>query len=128
MIIKNKKLIKVFYDGKCQLCDREINYYKKISPQGIFNWLDIATEPNHLSDFNITQIEALKKIHVIDENDQIKIGIDAFIEIWKRLKFWKFLALLISIPIIKSFADVIYDKFANYRFSKLEHCKILINK
>ena len=30
------KLTKVFYDGKCGLCSKEINYYKKISPDNIF--------------------------------------------------------------------------------------------
>ena len=29
-------MIQVFYDGKCGLCAKEIEYYKGIVPQGIF--------------------------------------------------------------------------------------------
>ena len=42
--------IKVFYDGKCGLCSKEINYYKKISPDNLFEWYDIATNPKALKD------------------------------------------------------------------------------
>ena len=34
-------MIKVFFDGKCGLCSKEINYYIKIAPAGIFDWQDI---------------------------------------------------------------------------------------
>ena len=40
------KLITVFYDGKCGLCNKEIDHYRKISPVGIFNWQDITTSNN----------------------------------------------------------------------------------
>ena len=36
-----KDFVTVFYDGKCGLCSREINHYKKIAPNGkyhINNW------------------------------------------------------------------------------------------
>ena len=39
-------MIKVLYDGKCGLCNKEINYYKKIANNKNFKWLDIA---NNLS-------------------------------------------------------------------------------
>ena len=29
-------MIKVFYDGKCGLCSKEINHYRKIAGAGIF--------------------------------------------------------------------------------------------
>ena len=29
------KLTKVFYDGKCGLCSKEINYYKRIAPKNL---------------------------------------------------------------------------------------------
>ena len=31
---KNENLVTVFYDGKCGLCSKEINHYKKIAPTG----------------------------------------------------------------------------------------------
>ena len=31
---KKENLVTVFYDGKCGLCSKEINHYKKIAPTG----------------------------------------------------------------------------------------------
>ena len=38
-------MIKVLYDGKCGLCNKEISYYKKIANNNKFKWLDIANNP-----------------------------------------------------------------------------------
>ena len=43
---KSLKLITVFYDGKCGLCNKEIDHYRKISPVGIFHWQDITKSNN----------------------------------------------------------------------------------
>ena len=32
-------LTKVFYDGKCGLCSKEINYYKKVAPKNMVGWM-----------------------------------------------------------------------------------------
>jgi DNA-binding transcriptional LysR family regulator len=40
--------IKVFYDGKCGLCSKEINYYIRIAPINTFDWYDVATKPDDL--------------------------------------------------------------------------------
>tara|TARA_B100000475_G_C14903906_1_gene275887 strand:- start:156 stop:515 length:360 start_codon:yes stop_codon:yes gene_type:complete len=117
-------MITVFFDGKCSICRREINYYKKISNSSNINWHDIANYPEKLNQINITQSQALKFLHALDNNNKIHIGVDAFILIWTQLKYWKLLAKFISIPIIKKLTSIIYDKFARYRFSKLYHCQI----
>jgi len=33
--------IKVFFDGNCSVCSKEINFYQKISPDNIFEWKDL---------------------------------------------------------------------------------------
>ncbi len=116
-------MITVYYDGKCNICRREINYYKKISSKNIFNWCDIANNPEKLLDMDIKINQALLYLHVKDEKDNIYIGIDAFIVIWKNLKNWRYIAYLISLPPIKIFANYVYIKFANYRFSRKIYCQ-----
>ncbi|MDA9632133.1 DUF393 domain-containing protein [Alphaproteobacteria bacterium] len=117
-------LTKVFYDGKCGLCSKEINYYKKIAPKNIFEWYDIATKPHDLRRIKVSQYDALMYLHAIDQNANLKIGVDAFILIWSKLRFWNLLSILLSLPIIYSLAKVIYNAFASYRFKKLTHCQV----
>ena len=118
------KLTKVFYDGKCGLCSKEINYYKKIAPKNIFEWHDIASNPNILKDIRVSQYDALMYLHATDQKSNLKIGVDAFILIWDKLKYWKILSILVRIPIIYSIAKITYKLFANYRFKKLDHCQM----
>ena len=120
-------MIKVLYDGKCGLCNKEISYYKKIANNKKFKWLDIANNPKNLKEFNIKQSDALLYLHAFDSKNKQYIGVDAFILIWKNLKYWKLLAFIVSLPIIKNLLSVIYKKFAYYRFNKLEHCIISKN-
>ena len=102
----------------------KIRYYKKIAPKGIFEWFDIASDPSPLNAFNISQAQGLKRLHVSDNEGNIKVGVDAFILIWSYLIYWKPIAFIISLPLIKQIANIVYDRFADYRFKKLKHCQL----
>ncbi|MFT7460831.1 MAG: hypothetical protein ACI909_003521, partial [Planctomycetota bacterium] len=41
-------MIRVFYDGKCGLCSKEINHYRRIARNGVFNWPDITESAEDL--------------------------------------------------------------------------------
>ena len=118
------KLIQVFYDGKCGLCSKEINYYKKISPQNIFKWNDIANNPDDLKVIKVSQYDALMYLHALDRNKNLKIGVDAFILIWDELKLWNLLSFFLKLPIIYQITKSLYNMFASYRFKKLTHCQM----
>ncbi len=118
------KLTKVFYDGKCGLCSKEINYYKRIAPKNIFEWHDVASNPKILREINVSQYHALMYLHAIDQKSNLKIGVDAFIIIWAQLKYWKVLSILVKTPIVYTIAKITYKLFANYRFKKLTHCQM----
>ena len=121
-------MITVFYDGKCGLCSKEINHYIKIAPEGIFNWQDITKDNAKLREIGISLAEGLKLLHATDNQNKIHIGIDAFILIWKQLNKWHFLAKLISLPVFYQVTKVFYNVFANWRFNRLDHCKIAKQK
>lgn len=114
-------MIIVFFDGKCNLCSKEINYYKRIAPRGIFNWQDINSSNNELKKKGIKTSSALKLLHVF-YNNKLYIGLDAFIIIWNHIGYWKILSKFISLPIIKQLSNLAYIVFANWRFNKLDHC------
>jgi len=121
-------LVKVFYDGKCGLCSKEINYYIKIAPPNIFEWLDIANNPGDLKKIKVSQYDALMFLHAKDENLKLKIGVDAFILIWSKLKYWRLLSLIIKLPLIYQCTKIVYRTFAKYRFKKLTHCQLASEK
>ena len=117
--------ISVYYDGICNLCSKEISYYKKIAPPLTFNWIDIARNGKALEAYNIKQETALKYLHVIDTSGKLFVGVDAFEIMWRHLPFWKILALLLKLPPIKYLAKIIYASFAQRRFEKSDHCQLI---
>ena len=118
-------MIKVYFDGKCGLCSKEIRYYQKIAPSATFSWCDIANDPAPLAQLGIGQAEALRLLHAEDHEGQLHIGVAAFILIWKQLHFgWQLLAALAGLPIIRPLLEAVYWRFAAYRFARLSHCQI----
>jgi predicted DCC family thiol-disulfide oxidoreductase YuxK len=117
-------MITVFYDGKCGLCSKEINHYRKIAPNGIFDWQDITEFADDLRKEDVSLSEGLKLLHAKDNSGQMHIGVDAFILIWKQLKRWSVLAVLVGLPVIRQIADMAYRTFASWRFKRLEHCQL----
>jgi predicted DCC family thiol-disulfide oxidoreductase YuxK len=117
-------MIKVFYDDKCNLCSREIEYYKKISKPSVINWCKLSQNKAELEKYAITYIQSLKMLHAVDSNGKLHIGIDAFIAIWQQLEGWKWIAKFISIPGFYQVSKNLYRRFANWRFNRLTHCVI----
>lgn len=117
-------MISVFFDGKCNLCSKEINYYQRIAPKNTFNWVDITKTPGELDKFEIKLSDGLRLMHVADSSGNIFTGVDAFIIMWKQIKYWKILGLFVSLPIVKQIAKLLYQYFADWRFNRYEHCLI----
>ena len=124
----SKNTIKVYFDGNCGLCSKEINYYNKIDKKNIFEWVNIYTHDTDLKKLGITKSEALMELHALDKNGKMYKGVDSFILIWKNLSFfWSILGNVVSFYPIYLTAKFAYKKFAIQRFNKLGYCDIKIN-
>lgn len=121
-----KNLITVYFDGKCGLCRREIDYYKSISPKNIFIWHDIMANNNILNDTGIPLKAALMTLHVKDELGCWHKGTDAFIVIWSHLPKirFKLLSKLLSLPVIHSISCWAYHQLSKSRFEKNGYCDL----
>ncbi|MTI44102.1 putative DCC family thiol-disulfide oxidoreductase YuxK [Roseibium hamelinense] len=117
-------MITVFYDGKCGLCSREINYFKNRQPLKSIAWCDIARDPSVLSQRNILQSEALMFMRVEDETGKVHSRVDAFIVMWGQFRGWRMLARFLSLPGVHALANTAYGYFARRRFEGYGHCKV----
>lgn len=121
-------MIRVYYDGKCGLCRREIRHYQRVAAHGIFEWCDLTEQPEALSSDGVSYAQGLKWLHAKDENGQLHVGVDAFLLIWRQLARWRVLAMLVALPGIRPLADRVYRAFAAWRFRRLSHCQIAANE
>ncbi len=117
-------MIKVFYDGKCGLCRREIAYYKKRDTQSLIDWIDVMEDRKILQQHQISEATALKHMHALMEDGQLVKGMDAFIAIWQRIPGWQWAASTANVKPIKILLDLVYEVFAYVRFKSYRHCRI----
>ena len=119
-------MITVFYDGKCGLCRREIEHYKRIAPAGVFEWVDITVDNSATQKLGISYADGLKLLHAQDLQGKLHIGVDAFLLIWQQIPRWRIVATIVSFPIIRPVATMAYRAFAAWRFNRLSHCQIAL--
>jgi predicted DCC family thiol-disulfide oxidoreductase YuxK len=116
--------IQVYYNGACPVCRTEIHHYRGIAERrgvtGIV-WIDITSQAGLLSPWGVDDDAIVRRLHVVDGDGRLLAGVDAFIEIWKRLPRYCWLARLAAVGWIKPLADVLYDRVlaaALYRWNK----------
>ena len=90
---------KVLFNEKCSICNIEIQHYMKRSN---VKFVDCSEMDD----------KYLKKLHVSLADGGELVGVDAFIYIWRRTQGYNWLAILISLPVIKQIAKFIYSILA----------------
>jgi len=123
-ILETNMSVKVFYDGQCGLCSKEINYYKKIDKTNRIDWIDVTRDHQALAARGIRLADALLYLHAEDTNGSLKIGVDAFVLMWSHLPGWKVLAHVVKLPVVKTITQHIYQCFAHWRYKRINYCEL----
>ena len=113
------KKIKVYYDGNCKVCDKEINYYRRHDTKKKFTWINIHKSKKEIDNLKIGKEDLMNSLHIKTEHGEIIKGVDAFIRIWRNFKYFKYLAVLVQIAPIKKVANFFYKMWAKNRNKKL---------
>ena len=98
--------VKVLFNEKCSICNLEIKFYKKRSE---LEFVDCS----HMND------KYLKKLHVVFDNGEELVGVDAFIYVWERTQGYGLLAKFAALPFVyqcAKFSYVIVAFFLFWRF------------
>jgi len=109
--------LKVYYDGSCRVCAREMAAYREEDTQGVLEFIDISAprfEP-HLH--GGSREEFMARLHVRDGAGRFHTGVDAFAAIWTALPGARLsrLARLVQFPGVHLLASFGYEVFARLR-------------
>jgi len=116
----------ILFDGKCNLCNRTVNFILRNDNREIFLFSPYQSESGKkiLTKLGFRNTE-LKTVYLI-ENDEIYSRSTAVLLILKRLPFpWKLLFAFVIVP--RSIRDSIYDVIAKSRyrwFGEMNSCRI----
>ena len=103
--------IKVFYDGACPLCRREIKMYQKMSTINPINWINIAENSmkNELCGLTINDLK--KRLHVLKNEKLVFTGGAAFSEIWLNMTRLRWIGKIFKIKPFNFIIEYVYCFF-----------------
>ena len=113
--------LKVYFDGQCPLCKREINFYRGLKTNSEITWIDIEEESFDQSQTGISKDKLKRRFHVEKDNTEVFSGGYAFLELWKHVCVSSQIAKILDNYFIPRLLDKLYDFFLVIRplFQKL---------
>lgn len=111
--------IKVYYNSACPVCDAGISAQKDKMAACAVQWKDVNSDVQARSEIPAELEFVRERLHAIDEDGNLKVGIDAFEVIWRHSPNEQWKATLIALPIIKPISALAYNLFAKllYRWN-----------
>lgn len=106
--------LRVFFDGGCPLCRKEISLYKDADKAAVIDWLDVSAE-KQVEPLPLARDALLARFHVQTSDGELISGARAFIRMWRQLPGWRWLAKICSIPGIPSILEIGYRGFLKFR-------------
>lgn len=105
----------VYYDEMCMLCAKEIHHYQKQKGSENIRFVDITADSFDAKAEGVDPFLVHKIMHAKSNDGILHTKIDAFIQIWKVLPKYHWLAELSEKSVVKSMMDVGYVLFAEIR-------------
>jgi len=100
---------RVLYNDECPVCSFEIGHYREYaSKSGLPLRFDALTGPD-LVRWGVSRDAAARRLHVLKDG-QVLTGVDAFVALWQEMPRYRWLARLVSLPVIRPAARMVYDR------------------
>ena len=114
----SKPKVTCFHDGECPICRIEINVMKKLDKEGHVKWVDITQGETALLKAGLTYHQAMERMYVIDEHQQLQSGVLGFLQVWKQLPYYRRIVPIIEkVPLLLPLLEFCYRIFAKYRLT-----------
>lgn len=111
----SRKKLNIYFDGRCYICAKEIDIYRKRNKDGNLQFVDISHPDFSASEHGVDPVAVHKEFHVKDEAGNISTGVEAFIDIWEVLPGWEWAAKAASFWPVKGPMKLGYIIFATVR-------------
>tara|TARA_R110000787_G_scaffold69621_8_gene154870 strand:- start:120 stop:521 length:402 start_codon:yes stop_codon:yes gene_type:complete len=116
---------KIFYDGGCPLCSREIAFYQRRQGATNIDWVDISHAPEGDIAPGLSKDRALARFHLLLPDGQLVSGGAAFAHLWAALPGFRPLGKAFLSRPLAGIIDRAYDLFLKIRprLQRLVSCR-----
>lgn len=104
--------VKVWYDGACPLCLREIALMRRLDRRGSITFIDVAEGSDSSCPINRAQL--LARFHA-EEDGVIYDGAAAFAAMWRAIPLLRPLGLAARAPLVLRMLEAAYIRFLKVR-------------
>ncbi|MFZ6046166.1 DUF393 domain-containing protein [Pseudomonas sp. CR3202] len=112
--------IKVYYNSACPVCKAGIEGQKGKTTACQVEWNDIHQDNAAVEEIGENLEYVRERLHLVDEQGIKRMGVDAFIVLWRHSPGEEWKARLFSLPILHGLAQLGYKAFARllYHWNK----------
>jgi predicted DCC family thiol-disulfide oxidoreductase YuxK len=106
-------IAQTFYNAHCPVCSAGVAHIRRLTGSGDeFLWVDITARPDALKAYG-ADVEAVKKrLHVIDRQGKLQVGVAAFAALWDETERYRRLAKVVRLPVVRQAAAAGYEVLA----------------
>jgi len=106
--------VETFFNSTCPVCSTEIGRCRGVAQAAGSDmaWHDINRDPKALARFGVTIEDVRRKLHVIDRDSRLLVGVPAFAALWRELPRHRWLARLAMAPLLLPLWTALYDALA----------------
>lgn len=115
----SRSSLKVFYDGRCTFCGREIAHYAKLDEaRDSVHWIDITQDMDLLAAIGVSTERAMKRVHVLDSHGMVREAAEAFLALWPGLPYYRWLARAVHFTRTVGILEACYRPFTDWRYAR----------
>ena len=107
--------LKVFFDGSCPLCRREIKLYRRLTGSINCHWIDANTMNADEMPSRFTREGLLNRFHVEHPTEGLLSGALAFGMLWREVFDWRWIYTIVKVPIVTLVCELAYRGFLSIR-------------
>jgi predicted DCC family thiol-disulfide oxidoreductase YuxK len=103
--------MEIMYDPHCSVCEMEMNLYRAGSQRCGKQWRfnDVADRPDLMRRYGLDTTTARKRVYVLDDSGRMVSGLPAIALIWASLPYWRMLARVMRLPVVRETSEAFYD-------------------
>ena len=106
--------IRVFYDGACPLCLREVRMLRRLDRSRRIDFVDIAAAEYDAAFYDLPYDRAMARIHAVTPAGEMLTGVEVFRRLYAAVGLgW--LVAPTRWPLLRGLADRAYELFARHR-------------
>lgn len=105
-------LLRVWFDGSCPLCRREISLMRRLDRRGAIQFVDVSDGETGCP---IDRAELLRRFHAQEAGRPVVSGAAAFAAMWRAVPLLRPLGLMARWPPVLSLLEAAYTMFLRVR-------------